>query len=317
MKANSSATQLFVVTLEDAYGNPTTRASATTFTLASTSSSVNKRFSLTSGGSATTTATITTGASSVNVYYADTQPGTPTITATYSGLTTASQIETVTPGTATQLAITTSPLSFTATNSPTHALTITLEDAYGNPTTSASAITVGLNSSSSGDVFALTSAGAGVTQVTLAAGASSVNVYYGDTVAGSPLVTVSASSLTSGTQSETVSAGTATQLVITTSPLSFTATNSPTHALTITLEDAYGNPTTSASAISIDLTSSSGGGRFALSYGGSHITSPASVVLAAGSSSVSVYYGDSSSGTPKITVSASGLTSGTQTETLT
>jgi hypothetical protein len=141
---------------------------------------------------------------SVTAYYADTVAGFPTITAAATGLTSGTQSETITAGTGTQLAITSTAIHAAHGSSATNAFTVTLEDAFGNPTTKSSAITVNLSSTSSGKTFAATSGGTSVTTVTLPPNTQSVTAYYADTVAGSPTITAAGSGLTSGTQTETM-----------------------------------------------------------------------------------------------------------------
>jgi hypothetical protein len=154
----------------------------------------------------------------------------------------------------------------------------------------------------------------------LLANTQSVTAFYADTVAGSPIITaaVTGGSPTSDTQSETITAGTGTQLAITSAPLLFTHTAGPsaTNAFTVTLEDAFGNPTTKGSAITVNLTSTSSGKKFAAISNGSSVTS---VTLLANTTSVTAFYGDSRSGSPIITVAVTGgsPTSGTQTESVT
>ncbi len=92
-----------------------------------------------------------------------------TLTATSPGLTSVTtNAFTNVAGAGTQLQITSNPINTTASSSATSAFTVTLEDADGNPTTKASAITVNLSSTSAGKKFAATSGGASVTSVTLA-----------------------------------------------------------------------------------------------------------------------------------------------------
>ena len=180
---------------------------------------------------------------------------------------------------------------------------MTLEDAYGNATTKASATTVNLSSSSAGThEFAATSGGTNVTSVTLPANTASVTAYYGDEKAGTPTITAAAAGLTSGTQPETITAGTGTQLAITSTAFSGAASASATNALTVTLEDAYGNATTTASATTVNLSSSSAGTHeFAATSGGTNVTS---VTLPANTASVTAYYGDEKAGIPAITAAA-------------
>ncbi len=260
--------------------------------------------------------TIPNGQSSAIFYYGDTKVGTPTITAAATGLTSATQQETITPGAAARLVFTSSPVSGGAsTSAKLGPITVQEQDAYGNVTTTA--LTVNLTSSSAGThAFAATSGGtAAITSINIAAGSSSATFYYGDSVAGTPTVTAAAAGLTSGTQQETITAGTGTQLAITSAAFTGTANASATNAFTVTLEDTYGNATTKAGATTVNLTSNSTGThQFAATSAGTAVTS---VTLPANTASVSAYYGDEKPGTPTITAAATGLNSATQQETIT
>ncbi len=311
IKAGTAATQPFTVTLEDSYGNVATASATTTVTLSSTSTG--GIFSATSGGGATTTVFLTTGSSSVTAYYADTKAGAPTIGAAGAGLTSATQVESVGAATGSQLVVTSSAFSAVASNSPTHAVTVTLEDAYGNVATASSATTLSLASSSTGGIFATSSGGAGVSSVTLASGASSVTFYYSDTKAGSPTLTVTATGLATGSQIETVTAGTGTRLVFSSTAFTITTSSSSTQPFTVTLEDSYGNVATAATSITVNLTSTSSGARFSATSGGFRATS---VTITSGTSAITAYYGDSRTGTPTLTAAATGLLSGSQIETV-
>ena len=152
----------------------------------------------------------------------------------------------ITPGVGTQLQITSNPINTTASSSATGALTVTLEDAAGNPTTKTTAITVNLSSTSAGKKFAATSGGASVTSVSLPANTQSVNAFYGDTVAGSPTITAAATGLTSDTQLETITAGTGAKLVATTQPTNTVAGTNFTTGISV--EDALGNVVTTSNA---------------------------------------------------------------------
>ncbi len=236
-----------------------------------------------------------------------------TLTATSTGLTAVDhQRLQYHPGGRNATGLVSNAFSATASNSATTAFTVTLEDTYGNATTKASAITVNLTSTSGGAKFAATSGGASVTSVTLPANTQSVTAYYGDTVAGTPTITAAATGLTSGTQIETINAGAGTQLLVS-NAFTATASNSATTAFTVTLEDTYGNPTTKASAITVNLSSTSAGTKFAATSGGASATN---VTLPANTQSVTAYYADTVAGTPTITAAATGLTSDTQIETI-
>ena len=102
------------------------------------------------------------------------------------------------------------------------------------------------------------------------------------------------------------------KVVFTTSPVTGTASANATLGLiTIQEQDAFGNP--DPGALTVNLTSSSGTGIFALTSGGGSVTS---VSIPAGQSTVSFYYGDTTAGSPTISAAASGLQTGTQTETI-
>jgi len=318
--SSSASLGPITVQLEDTYGNPVNAGSGGTTVNLSSSSTGTYIFNTTKNATSPTGAssvTIASGTSSVSFYYGDTKAGSPTITAASSGLTSATQTETINPAAGTKLVITSTAFSATASTSATSAFTTTLEDAFGNPTTSASAIKVNLSSSSSGAKFAATSGGGSVTSVTLPANTSSVTAYYADTVAGTPTITVQASGLSpNGTQTETITAAKASKLVFISSPVSGPASSSATLGpITVQLEDTYGNPVAaSGTGTVVKLTSTSSGGIFSAISGGTHITS---ITIASGSSSASFYYGDTKTGSPVITAASSGLTSATQTETIT
>ncbi len=298
------------VSVEDALGNVVTTSSAPVNlaiannpgagTLSCTTNPVNA-----SGGVATFSCSI----NKAGVGY--------TLIATSAGLTSATtNALTITPGAGTQLSVS-NGFSATASASATTSFTVTLQDAFGNPTTKTSAITVNLSSTSGGSKFATSSGGASVTSVSLPANTQSVTPIYGDTVAGSPTITAAATGLTSDNQVETINAGAGTQLQITSSPLNIAHSNSARGAFTVTLEDGFGNATTKASAITVNLSStapSGGTAKFAATSGGFSVSS---VSLPANTQSVTAYYGYSRAGSPVITVAGSGLTSDTQTETIT
>ena len=311
--AGVSATTAFTTTLEDGYGNPTTKSTATTVNLSSSSTGT-KEFAATSGGSTVTSVSLPANTQSVTAYYGDNKSGAPTITVAATGLTSGTQTETVNPWTANKFVFTTGAVSGTDTATATLGpITVQEEDTYGNPTTTAETVTLASSSTGTKE-FAATSGGTAITSISIPAGSSSATFYYGDTLAGTPTLTASGS-ITSATQVETVTAGTGTKLVITSTAFSATASTSPTSAFIIKLEDLFGNPTTSSAAIAIGLGSSSTGTyEFATTSGGTTVTS---VTLPATTQSVTAYYGDNKSGSPQITATTSGETAATQNETIT
>ena len=309
--ASSSATVGPITVQEvDASGNPST--TPITVNLASSSAGPTY-FATSSGGTAITSVTIPSGSSTATFYYGDAKLGTPTITASSNGLISATQQETIVPGVATTLKITSTPVSGVASATATLGqITVTEYDQFGNLSTSFE--NVGLSSNSSGtSEFATQSGGPTVISVTIPSGSSSATFYYGDTMAGTPTITASASGLTSGTQQETILAGAAKTLKFTSPPVSGAAATTATLGqITVEEVDAFGNVSTAAETVGL-ATSSTGTSEFATSLNGVAVTS---VSIPAGSSTASFYYGDTQAGTPTIAASASGLNSGTQQETI-
>ena len=145
--------------------------------------------------------------------------GNQTFTATYVGHPTAtgtSAAVNVVPAPASVVAITSAPL--TLTTGTRGAMTVQLEDVYGNTgATSTSDQTIKLTTTSSAGVFyASQSGGNPITSVSIAAGQNAATVYYADTKTGTPTVTAADTAFNSSpTQKETIKVGDASQVVIT------------------------------------------------------------------------------------------------------
>ena len=305
----------FTVTEEAANGTPTTVGETVNLTSSSVGTYIFNATQGSTGPTGATSVTIPNGQSSATFYYGDTEADHPTITATVTGLTSASQQETISAGPAAQLVFTTGTVSGTASvNATLGPITVQEQDAYGNVTTTA--LSVNLTSTSAGPYeFAATSGGTAIASVNIAAGSSTATFYYGDENSGTPVLIAAATGLTSGSQYETINAGTGTQLSITSTAFTGVANASATNAFTVTLEDIYGNPASKTTATTVNLTSTSTGTHeFAASSGGTAVTS---VTLPANTSYVTAYYGDETPGTPTLTAAATGLTSATQQEAIT
>ncbi len=150
------------------------------------------------------------------------------------------------------------PLSAIASSSANMGpITVQEQDMFGNPTTAAE--TVNLSSSSGTGVFSATPGGAAISSITILAGSSSANFYYGDTSSGTPTITVSGV-LTSDTQTETVTGGPATHLVFTTQPSSTAKGGSAFGTQpVVTAEDVFGNASTAdATAVTLAITAGTG-----------------------------------------------------------
>jgi hypothetical protein len=109
-----------------------------------------------------------------------------------------------------------------------------------------------------------------------------------------------------------VAAGTS--LTFTTPAVTGAATSSPSLGpITVQLTAADGTPVTSG--VTVQLSSSSAGtNEFSATAGGTPVTS---VVIPAGSSAASFYYGDDQAGQPVITASADGVPPASQIEMIT
>ncbi len=85
--------------------------------------------------------------------------------------------------------------------------------------------------------------------------------------------------------------------------------------ITVQLENGAGMPITTGSILTVALASTSSGGKFGASqFAG---TPETTVSIASGTGTASFWYGDSNTGSPTITASATNYVSGTQTETIT
>ena len=209
--SNASATANMgpiTVQMRDGLGSPVVSpVGGTSVTLASNSAGI-AIFALTSGGTAVTTATISAGQSSATFFYGDTKAASPTITASGTSLISATQTETINPGTVSKLAFTSGPVSAVkGTVANMGPISVQLQDTFSNPVAAlAGGTTVTLASStpaSGTTIFALTSGGTAVTTVTISAGQSSASFWYGYSKNASPTITVSSGSLAIATQMET------------------------------------------------------------------------------------------------------------------
>ena len=270
-------------------------------------------FATSINGASVTSVSILAGSSTATFYYGDTKAGTPTITAATTGLTSATQVETINAATANKLAITSATVSGAASNTANLGpITVQLQDTLGNPVTTGTSANLSSNTTGTA-VFATSINGASVTSVSILAGSSTATFYYGDTKAGTPTITAATTGLTSATQVETINAATANKLAITSATVSGAASNTANLGpITVQLQDTLGNPVTTGTSANLS-SNTTGTAVFATSINGASVTS---VSILAGSSTATFYYGDTKAGTPTITAATTGLTSATQVETI-
>ncbi len=166
-----------------------------------------------------------------------------TLTASATGLLTAASTPfNVTAGTASKLVFSVPPSNVAAGASITPAVTVTIEDASGNPVTSATnTVTIAIGTNPASGTLGGTLAIAAVNGV---ATFSNLNINNAGT--GYSL-TASATGLSGATSTAfNVTAGTASKLVFSVQPSNAAAGASITPAVTVTIEDASGNTVTTA-----------------------------------------------------------------------
>jgi hypothetical protein len=222
--------------------------------------------------------------------------------------------------TGTATAITSPAVNGAATASPVLGpITVQLTTTAGTPVTTGA--TVELSSSSPGhSEFAASSGGTAVTSVVIAPGTSSTSFYYGDELAGRPVITAAVAGAQSATQTETVTAGRAAGLSFTSAsagngkgsrPARVTCSG-PAGSLSCTLSPAPSRGDSRFMTASVQLVdqfqnvvANSGSAiDVALTQSGGSSVSASSVSIAAGASSSAPFTEQLAKGTAQGTVSA-------------
>jgi hypothetical protein len=144
---------------------------------------------------------------------------------------------------------------------------------------------VNLASSSTGTPkFAASSAGPTITSISIPAGSSTANFFYGDTHAGAPIITVSATGVTSGTQLETIMGAAPSKLVFTNCSANGGAAGSCATVSVgksgfmdgfVSVVDAFGNVATVSASSTWSITITSSNGQFVVTNSPVTITGPA------------------------------------------
>ncbi|MHB1584041.1 MAG: beta strand repeat-containing protein, partial [Acidimicrobiales bacterium] len=261
--AGSAISPAVTVAVEDANGNVETSDNATTVSLAI---GTNPGSGTLTGGAAVTVVNGVATFSGLSIDEAGTGY-TLTASSTPSYTPATSSAFTVTPGAATKLAFITQPSSTAAGSAISPAVTVAVEDGYGNVETGDSTTTVALAIGTNPSSGTLTG-GAAVTVVNGVATFSGLSI--DNTGTGYTLTATSTPSYTSATSTSfTITPGTANKLVFTAEPAASTtagATISP--AVTVAVEDANGNVVTSDNATTITLAIGANPGGGTLTGGG-------------------------------------------------
>ncbi len=232
------------VTRQDTYGNPVVTGSATGVALTKSSG--------TGVVSPASPLSIAGHASSTTFTYADNKTGNWTVGAAASGLTGASLAVEVVPAAASKFLLT--PTSTTAVAWATPNLgTITVQrlDAFDNPVTTGTT-TLALSSGSGGASFSPS------TSPAISAGSSTTTFNYGDTVKGTPTITVAATGFTPKTQLVTINPGTATKLAFS-APIANTGQGSgSTIPVAVLVQDQFGNTANSTVTVAVAIGNNAG-----------------------------------------------------------
>jgi len=204
------------------------------------------------------------------------------------------------------LAITTPSQTLTA-GTPSGPITVQLENQYGQPVAASANLTINLSSNGGGTFL---NGSISITSITITAGSNQASFKYENTRAGTATLTAAAAGLAPTTQQETVKPAAASQLAFITAAQTLYP-DVASAAITVQLQDRYGNAVTASSPLTVSLSSTSSKGVFLSN--GRVITS---IPLPAGSSTVTLSYKDTQVGKPTLTALIQGLTAARQTETV-
>jgi len=276
---------------------------------------------------------MTAGSGVATVFYRDTTVAAPTLSFAdlplpdnpQLGLATATQAVQITAGSPDRLAITGQA---TVVSGQAAGLEVHVQNAYGVDVAVASDLTVYLNSTSatatfSGDASFATP----ITELVVPAGSTDVAFFYQDSTAGPATITAADQpsgpeiGLAAASSTETVLAGDLHQIAFVTPSPSLEA-GQPSAALVVQTEDRYANPAAVGADTVLYLSSTSLQGTFSASA--DFATTITSLTLRATQSSATVFYRDTASGSPVLTVSDqptpdapdAGLVNATQTATI-
>lgn len=237
----------------------------------------------------TTTVTFTNG-QAANIATTLFKAETTTITATNAGLAgVASSSLTVNAAAASQLAFTTSPITVVV-GQTSGAITIQRQDAFKNPAISGTT-TVNLSTTSAGGTFLSTNGVNAISSTNIVGGASTASYLYKDSLAGSPIITNSASGIASVTQTETVNKG-GTSVALTSpvaDPSVYGQSGITFHVVVSVVAPGSGTP---SGTVQFKTNGVNFGGVVALSSGAADSSALPTTLLAGSYSVTAVYGGD-------------------------
>jgi hypothetical protein len=312
--ADSLTNDSLTLQLQNAVGVSEKSSGTTTLVV---SDSGNGFFATGSGvaGATTETVTFSNGVGAQTIYFGNETSGSDVITAMNGTSSWGTAAVTIQSGPAVGVILTPNTNTPQATGVTNDQLSLQLEDAYGNHVTSSGTTTLTLGDAGIG-FFATSSgvAGAGTLAVQFSSGIGTATAYFGNTSAGSDLVTAT-NGTSWGSTPLTVQPGAATKVAITVSPTSPAKSASTNATVTLQLEDQYGN-SVATSGVAFTL-SNSGSGFFATSSGVSSASSTSTLSVATNTSGVAVaYFGDNTDSSTTITATKSSSTWGSTTFTI-
>ncbi|HET7034120.1 MAG TPA: MBG domain-containing protein [Thermomicrobiaceae bacterium] len=218
---------IITVQLQDAGGNPIVPDNAVTVTLGSTAAT---------GTFSSTIVSIPTTSTSASFKYSDTKTGTPTITASGSynsaALTPAQQTETVVAAAASKLVFGQQPSNANAGATIAPAVTVSIQDQFGNLTASTASVTLAIDTNPSGGTLS------GTKTVSAVAGVATFSDLSIDKAGTGYTLAASSSGLTGATSNAFNINQTGTNLTA----VSGSGTYGGSATLTATLKDTNGNP---------------------------------------------------------------------------
>lgn len=263
-----------------------------------------------------TQVTISAGSTGTSFYFKETSPGRPTLTASATGLTSATETQTIVGGTAAKLSFNSSPLVVAtgACSAARYPSTVTVQvlDSSGAPTSVAANTVLSLTSSSPTMGFYTDSAcNTPLTSLTLSAGGGAISFYLKDTVAETATLTVSTPGLTSASQ-RALFTSPPTRLAFAWQPV--VTNRDGCTGVGLQTQSSTGTPVAPAANVTAALTSSSATTTFYSDDACTVATTTATLTNSYGSGTF--YFKDSTAGRPVLTASSPGMTSASQTQTV-
>ncbi len=304
-----------VVTLQsqDVYGNASPVGAATALAF-SANPTAGFGFFTDAGCTASATAlSLPAGASSATLFFRGVTAGPVQLTASSAGLSPATQQHALTVAPASAIAFTSQPVPVAAGGCSAE-VRVHTQDAYGNASVPASAVSATPSASPAPGVTFFADPGCNTPLVSLPLTSGVGAFHFRATVAGAFTLTVQATDFLSASQGQGVTAAAPQRLTFASAPQTVTA--GACSALTrVQLEDTYGNPAPSAAAAPVALAAAPAAS-FAFYADPACGTALTSRPLAAGASEVAFYFKGLLASAVTLTASTAGVLDATQTATV-